>query len=55
MVYNQSKPEGHVTQCSVPGDTIPLFTFSPQKCADCHTHKKVGEVLGFIQYNIPIR
>ena len=22
MVYNQSKPEGHMTRCSVPGDTI---------------------------------
>jgi hypothetical protein len=26
-----------------------------QKCAECHTHKKVGEVLGFIRYDIPIR
>src|SRR3954468_21067921 len=26
-----------------------------QKCADCHTHKKVGEVLGFIRYDVPIR
>ena len=26
-----------------------------QKCADCHTHKKVGEVLGFIRYDIPIK
>ena len=26
-----------------------------QKCADCHTHKKVGEVLGFIRYDIPVR
>lgn len=26
-----------------------------QRCADCHTHKKVGEVLGFIRYDIPIR
>lgn len=26
-----------------------------QKCADCHTHKKVGEILGFIRYDIPIK
>ncbi len=26
-----------------------------QKCADCHTHKKVGEVLGFIRYDVPIK
>lgn len=26
-----------------------------QKCSDCHTHKKVGEVLGFIRYDIPIK
>jgi len=26
-----------------------------QKCADCHSHKKVGEVLGFIRYDIPIK
>jgi Protein of unknown function (DUF3365) len=26
-----------------------------QKCADCHTHKKVGEVLGFIRYDVPVR
>ena len=26
-----------------------------QKCADCHTHKKVGEVLGLIRYDIPIK
>lgn len=26
-----------------------------QKCADCHTHKKVGEVLGFIRYDIPLK
>ena len=26
-----------------------------QKCADCHTHKKVGEVLGFLRYDIPIK
>lgn len=26
-----------------------------QKCAECHTHKKVGEVLGFIRYDIPVR
>jgi Protein of unknown function (DUF3365) len=26
-----------------------------EKCASCHTHKKVGEVLGFIRYDIPIR
>lgn len=26
-----------------------------QKCADCHTHKKVGEVLGFIRYDILIK
>jgi hypothetical protein len=26
-----------------------------QKCADCHDHKKVGEVLGFIRYDIPIK
>ena len=25
------------------------------KCADCHTHKKVGEVLGFIRYDVPIK
>jgi Protein of unknown function (DUF3365) len=26
-----------------------------QKCAVCHDHKKVGEVLGFIRYDIPIK
>jgi hypothetical protein len=26
-----------------------------QKCADCHTDKKVGDVLGFIRYDIPIK
>jgi hypothetical protein len=26
-----------------------------QKCADCHTHRKVGEVLGFIRYDVPIK
>ena len=26
-----------------------------QKCADCHNHKKVGEVLGFIRYDVPIK
>jgi hypothetical protein len=26
-----------------------------QKCAECHPHKKVGEVLGFIRYDIPIK
>jgi Protein of unknown function (DUF3365) len=26
-----------------------------KRCADCHTHKKVGEVLGFIRYDIPIK
>ena len=26
-----------------------------QKCAECHNHKKVGEVLGFIRYDIPIK
>jgi hypothetical protein len=26
-----------------------------QKCADCHTHRKVGDVLGFIRYDIPIK
>ena len=26
-----------------------------QKCADCHTHKKVGEVLGFIRYDVPVK
>ena len=26
-----------------------------QKCTQCHTHKKVGEVLGFIRYDVPIR
>jgi hypothetical protein len=25
------------------------------KCAECHTHKKVGEVLGFIRYDVPIK
>ncbi len=26
-----------------------------QKCAECHNHKKVGEVLGFIRYDVPIK
>ncbi len=26
-----------------------------KRCADCHSHKKVGEVLGFIRYDIPIK
>jgi len=26
-----------------------------QKCANCHTDKKVGDVLGFIRYDIPIK
>jgi hypothetical protein len=26
-----------------------------KRCASCHTHKKVGEVLGFIRYDIPVK
>ena len=26
-----------------------------KRCTDCHSHKKVGEVLGFIRYDIPIK
>lgn len=26
-----------------------------KKCAVCHNHRKVGEVLGFIRYNVPIK
>jgi Protein of unknown function (DUF3365) len=26
-----------------------------KRCADCHSHKKVGEVLGFIRYDVPIK
>jgi hypothetical protein len=26
-----------------------------QKCAECHSHKKLGEVLGFIRYDLPIK
>jgi hypothetical protein len=26
-----------------------------QRCADGHSHKKVGEVLGFIRYDVPIK
>jgi Protein of unknown function (DUF3365) len=26
-----------------------------KRCTDCHNHKKVGEVLGFIRYDIPIK
>jgi hypothetical protein len=26
-----------------------------QKCTECHNHKKVGEVLGFIRYDIPVK
>lgn len=26
-----------------------------KRCAECHTHKKVGEVLGFIRYDVPIK
>ncbi len=26
-----------------------------KRCADCHAHKKVGEVLGFIRYDLPIK
>ena len=26
-----------------------------KRCADCHNHKKVGEVLGFIRYDLPIK
>jgi hypothetical protein len=26
-----------------------------QKCSDCHTNRKVGEVLGFIRYDLPIK
>ena len=26
-----------------------------KRCADCHARKKVGEVLGFIRYDIPIK
>jgi hypothetical protein len=25
MVYNRPRPEGQMTRCSVPGDTIPRF------------------------------
>lgn len=25
------------------------------KCIECHTHVKVGEVLGFIRYDVPIK
>jgi Protein of unknown function (DUF3365) len=26
-----------------------------KRCADCHAHRKVGEVLGFIRYDIPVK
>ncbi len=26
-----------------------------QKCADCHTHKKVGDVLGFLRDDLPVK
>ena len=26
-----------------------------KKCAECHTHRKVGEVLGFIRYDLPVK
>jgi Protein of unknown function (DUF3365) len=26
-----------------------------QRCAECHNHKKLGEVLGFIRYDLPIK
>jgi Protein of unknown function (DUF3365) len=26
-----------------------------QKCAECHENKKVGEVLGFLRYEVPIK
>ena len=26
-----------------------------KRCADCHTNRKVGEVLGFIRYDVPIK
>lgn len=26
-----------------------------KKCAICHNHRKVGEVLGFIRYDVPIK
>lgn len=26
-----------------------------QKCADCHTDKKMGEVLGFLRYEVPVK
>ncbi len=26
-----------------------------QKCAECHTSKKMGEVLGFLRYELPVK
>jgi hypothetical protein len=26
-----------------------------QKCAECHTGKKVGDLLGFIRYDVPVK
>jgi hypothetical protein len=26
-----------------------------KRCADCHAQKKVGEVLGFIRYDVPVK
>ena len=31
-----------------------VVTVVMQKCAECHLHKNVGEVLGFIRYDIPV-
>ena len=31
-----------------------VVTVVMQKCAKCHLHKNVGEVLGFIRYDIPV-
>jgi len=26
-----------------------------KRCGDCHAHRKVGEVLGFIRYDVPVK
>jgi hypothetical protein len=53
---NSSKPYFDRVVIEGKGRRLLAATVVPvvmQKFADCHTHKKVGEVLGFIRYDIP--
>lgn len=41
-----------------PNRTLFAATVVPvvmQKCADCHSDKKIGELLGFLRYEVPVK